>query len=537
MDRIMTWVFSIGDIPTIADLGCNVIHHPAFDGMPEAEQINWVNECKRLGLKVSWSALGGSEYAREHREETIKRWKDDPVVYAVIIVGDAQMVRKEDQIRKYNAFKSWAPNILFGIDRAFWFARNGYYSEDAFDILFFYSYPYLNDYSVDTAYERLIASMTYLIRGNFPMIPLIQCFSGGKHFNPKEKFGPGDYIKAQYDRLEALLSPKGWWSDSIAFYQWRGAESDVRRDPIMQTDIKRLNTGVTPSFPCPHCPAIFTSQADLDAHIASEHPTNGEITTNIVALEDCFSDREHPNLVQSIADIDCFAISGQDTRDGFVKFLLSSIPAGSTISSATLHMYCFTQRHNTVANVRECANNWSETTLCWNNQPASGASKGNFSVGTGWKNLSVTSYVQAQWAGDKVVSFKLVPTPITGEIWPGQEYRSSEYATDKPYLAVTYSAAPVEEITTKTILHTCNVKISYQVSSFPENNDPLTCPNCGMALGVEGIRGSEEIIEEEITTHIITCAKCGSQLKLTISVSIPEKNTEQYCPVCGEPAD
>ncbi|GAI07759.1 unnamed protein product, partial [marine sediment metagenome] len=95
-----------------------------------------------------------------------------------------------------------------------------------------------------------------------------------------------------------------------------------------------------------------------------------------------------------------------------------------------------------------------------------------------------------------------------------------------------------EVITEETIVHSCNVKISYQVSSFAENNDPLSCPNCGMALGVEGIRGSEGIIEviEVITEGIITCAKCGSELKLTVS-SIANKNTEQYCPVCGEPAD
>jgi predicted RNA-binding Zn-ribbon protein involved in translation (DUF1610 family) len=178
---------------------------------------------------------------------------------------------------------------------------------------------------------------------------------------------------------------------------------------------------------------------------------------------------------------------------------------------------------------------------------------------------------------------------------------------------------PVETITNKTIIHSCNVKISYQVSSFPENNDALTCPNCGMALGVEGIRGSERIDEgpppeyiviagqkiykptligqdasgdwwavwnnvrywirhwdiiqsmenqevprgdvspypmagdnkyfksipdfpeellykETITTKVITCSKCNSKLELKVS-SIAEKNTEQYCPVCGEPAD
>ena len=43
-------------------------------------------------------------------------------------------------------------------------------------------------------------------------------------------------------------------------------------------------------------------------------------------------------------------------------------------------------------------------------------------------------------------------------------------------------------------------------------------------------------VPEVITPHIITCSKCGSQLELKVS-SIASKNTEQFCPVCGEPAD
>lgn len=95
-----------------------------------------------------------------------------------------------------------------------------------------------------------------------------------------------------------------------------------------------------------------------------------------------------------------------------------------------------------------------------------------------------------------------------------------------------------EDITTKSIVHTCNAKISYQASSFAENNDALTCPHCGLSLGIEGIKGSEETIEvpEVITPHSVICSKCGSQLELSIS-SIAEKNIQQYCPVCGEPAD
>ncbi|GAI61524.1 unnamed protein product, partial [marine sediment metagenome] len=165
------------------------------------------------------------------------------------------------------------------------FKRNGNWSEDAFDILFFYSYCYQRDTSVDSVYDHIIGSMNYLIKGTYPIIPLIQCFNDGTTYNPRERFKPGDpeysenYMKAQYDRQKALLEPKGWWSDSIGFYPWAaGYGNDARRSSVMQAEIKELNTGeAPPPFPCPYCPATFTTQAELDAHIASEHPSGEEL--------------------------------------------------------------------------------------------------------------------------------------------------------------------------------------------------------------------------------------------------------------------
>lgn len=190
-----------------------------------------------------------------------------------------------------------------------------------------------------------------------------------------------------------------------------------------------------------------------------------------------------------------------------------------------------------------------------------------------------------------------------------------------------------ETITDETIVHTCTANIAYQVSSYADRNEFLGCPYCGLDLGVSGILGSTQIVdepvepgeyitisgqkvikplkmirakthlwdtytdavfgiwdnklyhistsallsemtgqgvlfdyppfrydadvaqyhwtgislvagefpnellyEETITTKTIICSNCGSSLQLTIS-SISEKNVEQYCPVCGEPAD
>jgi len=95
-----------------------------------------------------------------------------------------------------------------------------------------------------------------------------------------------------------------------------------------------------------------------------------------------------------------------------------------------------------------------------------------------------------------------------------------------------------EVITPQTIIHSCAVTIRYQISSWTENNDSLSCPHCGLALEEAGIKGSEEIVDvpEVITPVIVTCSKCSSKLELSVS-SFANKNIQQYCPVCGEPAD
>ncbi|GAI86693.1 unnamed protein product, partial [marine sediment metagenome] len=61
--------------------------------------------------------------------------------------------------------------------------------------------------------------------------------------------------------------------------------------------------------------------------------------------------------------------------------------------------------------------------------------------GTGWKTLNVTSYVQEEWGGDKVVSFRLLPNYANGGTWPGQLFYDHE-AGAYVYLAITYTTLP-----------------------------------------------------------------------------------------------
>ncbi len=319
--------------------------------------------------------------------------------------------------------------------------------------------------------------------------------------------------------------------------------SDQREDlegraPLIKKAFDEV-TGPTP-YACPYCPATFASQADLDAHIASEHPTNGEEKKVVFYSEVAYDG--HVAMVHgspggadaspTYCSLQRMLENGIGKRRTFLSFDTSGIPDDAIIDSAYIRVNAYRGWGPAVGVCSIDYLLYGSLTPDDYNRAANAPNISSINInGLGWKQSGTFRNVNKTGRSQYRIRTNEDGTYSANRIYSGNN------PSNKPELHVTYHIPPVEEITTKTTLHTCNVKISYQVSSFPENNDPLTCPNCGMALGVEGIRGSEEIIEEEITTHIITCAKCGSQLKLTISVSIPEKNTEQYCPVCGEPAD
>jgi len=164
-------------------------------------------------------------------------------------------------------------------------------------------------------------------------------------------------------------------------------------------------------------------------------------TTNIIASEDIFMDEGDPDT--HMTDGDKIHVKKRD-YDALVKFSLSSLPSGASISAATLYLYCDEQRGTDVGKVYETTDSWSEASVTWNTAPAAGTYKGDFTSGTGWKSLSITSFVVAQFAGDGTASFRIKPEGI-GDAWDGQRYYDSEQGSNKPYLAITYTV-PINAI-------------------------------------------------------------------------------------------
>ena len=89
--------------------------------------------------------------------------------------------------------------------------------------------------------------------------------------------------------------------------------------------------------------------------------------------------------------------TGENERS-FVKFDLSTIPLGSTISSATMSLYMKdAPSESRTLEAQRASASWVETTITWNNQPGVSGSAVTAASGTaaGWVAWTVTADVQA----------------------------------------------------------------------------------------------------------------------------------------------
>jgi 2',3'-cyclic-nucleotide 2'-phosphodiesterase/3'-nucleotidase/5'-nucleotidase len=152
----------------------------------------------------------------------------------------------------------------------------------------------------------------------------------------------------------------------------------------------------------------------------------------------------------------------------WLKFDLSGIPAGSTITGATLQMWNWKSAGATLpVEVRSATDDsWTEAGLNWNTQPALGAvlDTRNLTSGTTnvWYGWNVTSFVQGQWAGDKVVSLmaKAVTEGSSDATAPSYAFDAKEYGSNGPVLQVTTQA---------TATSIANVRLFYRYSADNAN--------------------------------------------------------------------
>ncbi|MCC6443834.1 MAG: DNRLRE domain-containing protein [Armatimonadetes bacterium] len=126
----------------------------------------------------------------------------------------------------------------------------------------------------------------------------------------------------------------------------------------------------------------------------------------------------------------------------FLKFSLSGIPAGKTITDAKLKVYLNTGV-NTSASTIEAhkgqSDSWGEGTLTWNTAPAYvGSATASVSVSAkGWYTWNVTADAQAEYAGDKTLTEVLKASSETATNWKYFVEKNC-WSAYQPVLEVTY---------------------------------------------------------------------------------------------------
>jgi hypothetical protein len=93
-------------------------------------------------------------------------------------------------------------------------------------------------------------------------------------------------------------------------------------------------------------------------------------------------------------------------REAYLMFDLASTGLSST-TNATLKLYCNLYDGGNSELYPVSNDNWTETGITWANKPSSGTMIGSQAGGIGYIEWDVTSFINSELLGNKVVSFRL----------------------------------------------------------------------------------------------------------------------------------
>ena len=193
----------------------------------------------------------------------------------------------------------------------------------------------------------------------------------------------------------------------------------------------------TPSTPTSTPTATPTATPTPSPHqvtltsIADSYVLEGAPTDNFGSTTDMWVGYDH--------------CSGGKISRSLVQFDASSIPAGASISEATLHLYlwnsCDIGERTHVVTVYRTNASWSESSVTWNTKPGYAEQYGSASIPSrtwGWYSFDVTDLVRG-WVDGSFSNYGLMvrgpESSGTGSARLGFATRETTY---DPYLEVTY---------------------------------------------------------------------------------------------------
>jgi large repetitive protein len=81
-----------------------------------------------------------------------------------------------------------------------------------------------------------------------------------------------------------------------------------------------------------------------------------------------------------------------------VRFALPAIPAGCQVTNARLRLYASSYKDGRTLQALRLLTSWTESALTWNNQPQTTGTAATVASGSGYREWTVTSQVQAMYA-------------------------------------------------------------------------------------------------------------------------------------------
>ena len=189
--------------------------------------------------------LNGAEIERQ-----VNRWKSHPAVYSWYILDEpiSHRVSKASQEEFYDLVKSLDTKpvsiaVTGSNTDEEW---RSYFTEKAFDLLFFAMYPYVQGGTeyVNVYMNLCISRFLTYKKEDYPVIPIVQAFydsDGSDYVNPT------GHLEEMYEVFEdhELVS------NGLAFYAWKpgGNKIGIRADPFLYDEVKELislNEGALP---------------------------------------------------------------------------------------------------------------------------------------------------------------------------------------------------------------------------------------------------------------------------------------------------
>lgn len=203
--------------------------------------------------------------------------------------------------------------------------------------------------------------------------------------------------------------------------------------PLAGTGLALVTVGVLAVFAdaAPVGSNTFTTAADWGCASGS---------STVTATADTWVNQAAPTAVNGTATTMSVRSRTGQARRSLVTFTLPTLPAGCSVTAATLRLYNQTPAAGRTIDVYRAAAAWVETTVNWNTQPATtGTAVGVTTLATaGYQQWTVTAHVQAQYTTN--YGFVVRDRTETGGTTRTQTYRTHEHATTttRPKLIVNW---------------------------------------------------------------------------------------------------